>query len=117
MTALHSPRLVIFAKAPQAGNVKTRLIPALGAQGASALAQRMLAHGLQQALQSNAGPVELCMSPPPGDGAWDNVAIPAAVLRSAQGEGDLGERMARAVRRVTVESASRCCSWAATARR
>ena len=105
MTALHSPRLVIFAKAPQAGNVKTRLIPALGAQGASALAQRMLAHGLQQALQSNAGPVELCMSPPPGDGAWDNVAIPAAVLRSAQGEGDLGERMARAVRRVTVESA------------
>ena len=31
--------------------------------------------------------------------------VTAAVLRSAQGEGDLGERMARAVRRVTVESA------------
>ena len=103
MTALHSPRLVIFAKAPQAGQVKTRLIPALGAQGASALAQRMLTHVLQQALQANAGPVELCMSPSPGDPAWENIAIPAAVLRTAQGEGDLGERMARAVRRVTAE--------------
>ena len=103
MTALHSPRLVIFAKAPQAGQVKTRLIPALGAQGASALAQRMLTHVLQQALQANAGPVELCMSPPPGDPAWQNVAIPAAVLRTDQGEGDLGKRMARAVRRVTAQ--------------
>ena len=103
MTAPHSPRLVIFAKAPQAGQVKTRLIPALGAQGASALAQRMLTHVLQQALQANAGPVELCMSPPPGDAAWNQIDIPAGVLRTAQGEGDLGERMARAVRRVTAE--------------
>lgn len=104
MTALPGTRLVVFAKAPQVGQVKTRLIPALGAEGASALAQRMLAHVLQQALQANAGPVELCMSPPPGDPAWENVAIPAAVLRTAQGEGDLGERMARAVRRVTAEA-------------
>ncbi|CDS54500.1 Glycosyltransferase [Polaromonas sp. CG9_12] len=104
MTALHSPRLVVFAKAPQSGVVKTRLIPALGAEGAAALAQRMLAHVLQQALQSGAGPVELCMSPPPGDPAWDHIDIPAAVLRTCQGEGDLGERMARVVRRVTAEA-------------
>ena len=103
MTAPHTPRLVVFAKAPQAGSVKTRLIPALGAEGAAALAQRMLAHVLQQALQAGAGPVELCMSPPPGDPAWEKIAIPAAVLRTSQGEGDLGERMARAVRRVTTE--------------
>lgn len=103
MTAPHSVRLVVFAKAPQASKVKTRLIPALGAQGAAALAQRMLAHVLQQALQADAGPVELCMSPPPGDPAWENIVIPAAVLRTAQGEGDLGERMARAIRRVTAE--------------
>ena len=103
MTAPHSARLVVFAKAPQAGQVKTRLTPALGAEGASALAHRMLAHVLQQALQANAGPVELCMSPPPGDAAWNQIDIPAGVLRTAQGEGDLGERMARAVRRVTAE--------------
>ncbi len=97
------PRLVVFAKAPQPGRAKTRLIPALGAEGAAALAQRMLAHALQQALQAGAGPVELCMSPPPGDPAWEKIAIPAAVLRTDQGEGDLGERMARAVRRVTAD--------------
>lgn len=96
-----TPRLVVFAKAPQAGAVKTRLMPALGAQGAADLARRMLAHTLAQALGAGVGPVELCMSPPPGDPAWRDVDLPEALERSAQGEGGLGERMARAVRRVT----------------
>jgi len=100
-----SARLVVFAKAPQAGLVKTRLIPALGAQGAADLALRMLRHTLQQALaatqSANVGPVELCMSPGPDDPAWAGVELPAAVLRTDQGEGDLGQRMARAVERVT----------------
>ena len=94
-------RLVVFAKAPRPGAVKTRLIPALGAEGAAALAQRMLAHALQQALAASVGPVELCMSPAPGHPAWENTALPDTVLRSGQGDGDLGERMARAVCRVT----------------
>jgi len=97
------PRLVIFAKAPQPGHAKTRLIPALGAEGAAALARRMLDHALTQALAAGIGPVELCTSPPPGDPAWEKITIPAAVLRTGQGEGDLGERMARAVRRVTAD--------------
>jgi len=100
-----TPRLVVFAKAPQPGVAKTRLIPALGAQGAADLALRMLRHTLQQALaatqSANLGPVELCMSPGPDDPAWAGVEIPAAVLRTDQGEGDLGQRMARAVERVT----------------
>ena len=45
-----STRLVIFAKAPQPGNVKTRLIPLLGAVGAAQLARRMLAHTLTEAV-------------------------------------------------------------------
>jgi rSAM/selenodomain-associated transferase 1 len=102
MSPLESPcRLVIFAKAPVAGAVKTRLIPALGAQGAAALAQRMLLHTLQQALASGAGPVELCMSPAPDAPAWTGIDLPEGIERSDQGEGDLGERMARAVHRVT----------------
>lgn len=99
------PRLVIFAKAPQIGTVKTRLIPALGAQGATELARTMLSHTLQQALAADIGPVELCMSPPPDDPAWQGIALPNAIERSTQGEGDLGERMARAVQRVTTELA------------
>ena len=54
-------RLVIFAKAPQAGLAKTRLIPALGAAGAADLARQMLAHTLAQALTAGAQTVELCM--------------------------------------------------------
>jgi len=94
-------RLVVFAKAPQPGRAKTRLIPALGAKGAAALARHMLDHALVQALAAGSGPVELCMSPAPGDPAWEKIALPGAVLRTDQGEGDLGERMARAVHRVT----------------
>ncbi|MDB5742923.1 MAG: hypothetical protein JWR68_1238 [Polaromonas sp.] len=97
------PRLVIFAKAPVAGSVKTRLAPALGAQGAAALARRMLDHTLRQALAADAGVVELCMSPPPGDPAWRTMAmeLPEPVIRTAQAAGDLGQRMASAVHRIT----------------
>ena len=91
--------LIVFAKAPRPGLAKTRLIPALGAEGAARLARRMLNHTLAQALAAQAGPVELCMSPAPGSPAWQAIELPAAVECSDQGEGDLGERMARAMGR------------------
>ena len=89
-------RIVVFAKAPLAGFAKTRLIPALGADGAAALARQMLNHTLDQALAAGVQVVELCMSPAPDDAAWRGVALQAAVETTAQGEGDLGERMSRA---------------------
>ena len=92
-------RLMIFAKAPLAGLAKTRLIPAMGAEGAAALAHRMLSHTLAQALAAGAQAVELCMSPAPSDLAWKSVALPQAVECSDQGEGDLGARMSRAIER------------------
>jgi len=96
-------RIVVLAKAPVPGGAKTRLIPALGAEGAARLAHRLLDHALEAAGVSGAGPVELCMTPPPGDGAWAGVDLPAGVALTDQGEGDLGARMARAVHRVTRE--------------
>lgn len=42
--------IIVFAKAPVPGLAKTRLAPALGAQGAAALAERMLHHTLAQAV-------------------------------------------------------------------
>jgi uncharacterized protein len=103
MSPLNTPRLVVFAKAPLPGRVKTRLIPALGAEGAAQLARRMLDHALAQALQAQVGPVELCTSPGPDNAAWQVVELPDGVQCSDQGEGDLGERMARTVHRVTTE--------------
>ena len=97
------PRLIIFAKAPQSGAVKTRLISALGADGAATLARKLLMHTLQQAMAAGVGPVELCMSPPPEDLAWHGINLPPALVCTAQGEGDLGQRMARAIDRVTTQ--------------
>lgn len=97
------PRLIVFAKAPQSGAVKTRLISALGADGSATLARSLLMHTLQQAMAAGVGPVELCMSPPPEDPAWHGVNLPQALVCTAQGEGDLGERMARAIDRVTAQ--------------
>lgn len=94
-------RIVIFAKAALPGFAKTRLIPALGAQGAAELAQRMLAHALRRALAARVGPVELCVTPSPSESIWQTYPLPAAVQLTDQGEGDLGERMARAAQRVT----------------
>ncbi|MBA2722792.1 MAG: TIGR04282 family arsenosugar biosynthesis glycosyltransferase [Methylibium sp.] len=94
-----STRVLVFAKAPEAGRVKTRLIPVLGAQGAADLARRLLHHAVAEALAARLGPVELCASPALDDAAWRGTAVPSAVVRSDQGEGDLGERMARAAQR------------------
>ena len=94
-----SVRTVIMAKAPVAGFAKTRLIPALGSEGAATLAQRMLQHTLATALASKLGTVELCAAPDKSDPAWHMQHIPADIAWSAQGEGDLGARMARAALR------------------
>ena len=90
-----STRILLFAKQPVAGRVKTRLIPALGAEGAATLARRMLCATLREA-QASRLCVELCGEPDAR--SWGPVAL--GVELSAQGEGDLGERLARAAERV-----------------
>lgn len=92
-------RIIVFAKAPQPGEVKTRLIDALGREGAAALARRMLQSTLAVAIGARLGPVELCMSPDPDACDWQGVPLPDGIERSAQGEGNLGTRLARAAER------------------
>ena len=50
-------RVVVMAKSPRPGLAKTRLAPALGAEGAARLAARMLQHALAQAVAAGVGPV------------------------------------------------------------
>lgn len=92
-------RIVIMAKAPVAGFAKTRLIPALGAEGAAELAKKMLRHTMTTALASKLGIVEVCAVPAPSDSVWQNLDLPNNISWSSQGEGNLGERMARAAER------------------
>jgi hypothetical protein len=91
-------RIVLFAKQPVPGRVKTRLVPALGAEGAAQLARQMLAETVEQALATGLA-VELCGEPDAGE--WHE-ARPGLLLTS-QGEGDLGRRLARAAERVLNE--------------
>ena len=46
-------RIVILAKAPVPGRVKTRLIPALGEVGAARLAHKMLLNTVAEAVAAN----------------------------------------------------------------
>lgn len=94
-------RIVIFAKAPLPGLAKTRLSPVLGADGAANLARKLLNHCICEAIAADIGLVELCVSPTGQHPVWRELAIPPRVSWSQQGEGDLGERLARAVQRVT----------------
>ncbi len=92
-------RIVIFAKAPVPGKVKTRLVPALGEVGAALLAQRMLADTVDRALAAAPADVELCASPHPADPQWAG-HLPVGVRLADQGEGNLGQRLAAAATRV-----------------
>jgi uncharacterized protein len=89
-------RVIVMAKAPVAGLAKTRLIPALGAEGAAALAARMLAHAVAAAAEAALGPVTLCVTPDATHPQFLALAARHGLALSAQGEGDLGARMARA---------------------
>lgn len=88
------PRILIFAKAPVAGSVKTRLIPRLGAAGAADFAGEMLRKTFEEALAVAGAKVELCAAPRADHPAWRGV-IPQGVETSDQGEGDLGARLSR----------------------
>ena len=93
-------RIVVFAKAPGPGQAKTRLIPALGADGAARLAARLLDDALARAFAAAVGTVELCASPV-DDRYWQPYRSRPDLRVTGQGDGDLGTRMARASRRVT----------------
>lgn len=89
-------RLLIFAKAPIPGQVKTRLMPALGAQGASVLHQRLVQDTLVRAADVANIAVELWCAPPLEHPFFSACASHYGVRLCPQGDGDLGQRMAQA---------------------
>lgn len=99
-------RILIFAKAPAPGKVKTRLIPALGDDGAARIAQEMLEDTVAEALAAGLGMPELCGDPELTDRAWDGLRPEGPFRVSAQGEGDLGARLERAAQRTILAGES-----------
>jgi uncharacterized protein len=89
--------VIVFAKAPVPGFAKTRLAMALGGEGAAALARRLLERAVQHAVEAGVGPVELCCTPDANHTAFADMAARHGVSLTVQGDGDLGERMHRAL--------------------
>ena len=88
--------LIIFTRYPQPSQVKTRLIPALGAAGAAALHQRMAEHTLAQARglrQTRALSIQVWFA---GSSTVTKMQewLGTDVEYYVQPEGDLGDRMA-----------------------
>jgi uncharacterized protein len=98
--------LIILAKAPAPGLSKTRLMPALGAAGAAKLAQRLLDHTIETALQTkDFAHLELCVTPDLNHQAFvqHRTALKFRAPFFAwtlQSDGDLGARMQQAFERV-----------------
>ncbi len=89
-------RLIIFTRYPEPGKAKTRLIPALGAEGAADLHRQMANHTLVQ-VQALQFQHPLCVEVRFAGGNRDLMQrwLGTDLMCTVQGEGDLGDRMAR----------------------
>src|ERR1043166_3733924 len=86
-------KLLVFAKAPVPGQVKTRLTPVLGATDAARLQQALTRHTLGCAIAAGVGPVELWCAPQVSHPFFADCADRFAVSLRDQPAGDLGSRM------------------------
>jgi hypothetical protein len=88
--------LLVFAKAPVPGQVKTRLISALGEAEAARLHKRLVCHTLEAVMEGQFAPVSLWCSPTPDHPFFQNCRLTYGVTLYCQQGNDLGERMAHA---------------------
>ena len=87
-----SPKLVIFARLPVPGKAKTRLIPALGEEGAARLYARLLNRTVEEAKASG---LSFQLRVTGGECTAFRELYGEDVEVVEQGPGDLGDRMAR----------------------
>lgn len=85
--------IAILAKAPVAGQAKTRLIPRLGADGAARLQGWLLARTVETAAAAGLGPIVLWCADQPDHPDFRRCVGSGKVSLQAQPEGDIGVRM------------------------
>ncbi len=91
--------LIVFAKAPQAGRVKTRLVPLLGEQGAARFQARLIERTVELAAHANFRRIELHCTPSVRHPLFRRLAQRHGIALLPQRGADLGERMQRACER------------------
>jgi hypothetical protein len=89
-------RVLVFAKAPIPGKVKTRLASSLGLLRAAALHKSLALHCLETAVASAVGPVELWCAPSVEHPFFEECSRQFRVKCVQQADGDVGRRMAHA---------------------
>ncbi|HET6655926.1 MAG TPA: TIGR04282 family arsenosugar biosynthesis glycosyltransferase [Gammaproteobacteria bacterium] len=92
-----STTILVFAKAPEPGQTKTRLIPTLGAKGAATLHEKLIRHAVTVARDAELGPVELWCAPSSAHPLFGEMAATGSVTLRDQPLGDLGQRMQAAL--------------------
>lgn len=91
-------QVAVLAKAPMPGLAKTRLIPALGPQGAARLQRQLTRAAVQTALDARLGTVTLWCAPHARHRFFRAMHRTTGVRCLVQANGDLGQRMHAAFR-------------------
>lgn len=89
--------IIVFAKAPIPGAVKTRLSPALSLSNAAELQRRAIEHTLKSASSAALGAIELHCAPDPSHAFFAECAAQFRLSLQQQGAGDLGDKMQMAL--------------------
>ena len=91
-------RILVFCKPPIPGQAKTRLIPALGAEGASYLHAELARATVARAVRSALAPVELWASAAPEHAFFQHLRADFECGLLTQHGDDLGARLAHALK-------------------
>ncbi len=87
----NSTRVLVFARAPEPGAAKTRLIPLLGAERAANLQRILIERALRTAIDARLGDVELWCTPSAAHPLFSG--RPTDLRTASQRGNDLGARM------------------------
>jgi len=97
MSAVIPERLIVFTRFPVSGKTKTRLMPALGAEGAARLQRRMTEHIMAVAAKARQRPgLTIEVRHEGGSTVLMRKWLGPQFSYRPQGTGDIGHRMARA---------------------
>ncbi len=93
-------RILVFAKQPIAGEVKTRLAVDIGNERAVSVYKQLTHKTLRMSVASKVAPVELVVTPDENHSFFDELKNEYPITISSQKGNDLGERMREALRRI-----------------